>query len=79
MSSHEMGRLFKELLMIGFILNVMMSGFGDFSCSILMVSIVMKSSSFWSLSLTLISTLSLFPVSVAIFNYLSASVLKILY
>ena len=77
MISHDMGCLLKELLMIRFIVRVIISWSGYCFCSILMTSIVMKSSSCWSLSLTLVSTLSFFPVYVVIFNHLRDSVIMI--
>ena len=64
--------LLKELLMIGVIVKVKMSCTGDFSCSVLKISNVMNSSSFWSISLTSVSTLSLFTVTMVVFNHLRA-------
>ena len=47
-------------------------------CSILIISILINSGSFLSLSLTSVSNLNFFPVSVVVCNHLSASVLKLL-
>ena len=58
--------------------KVMMSFSGEVWCSTLIISIVMKSNSSWSLYLDSISTLSFFNVSALIFNYLSASVFTLL-
>ena len=76
--SHDMGFLLKEQFVIGVIFKVFISCSGDFCFSTLIISILMESSSFWYLRLASVSNLRLFPVSVVIFNHLSASVLTLL-
>ena len=55
-----------------------MSFSGQFCCSTLMISIVMKSKIVWYVYLYYISTMTLFPVYVVICNHLSASVITLL-
>ena len=56
----------------------MMSCSEYFSDSILMISVVMKSSSFWSHYLSSVLTLSFFHTSLVICNHPSASVLTLI-
>ena len=77
-SSHGMGYFLNKLMIIGPMVKVIMSFYGDFCLSTLMISIVMKSSSLWCLCLVSVSTLIFFPISVVIFNHLSASVMTLL-
>ena len=78
MISHDMGCLFKELLMIGFMERFMMSSLELCFCSSLRISMVMKSNHCWSLSLVDVSTFNFIPVYVVIFTHLRDSVLTFL-
>ena len=58
--------------------EIIVSCYGTFSWSILMISIVVKFVSCWSLSLNCVSTLIFFTVYFVIFNNLSVFVLTLL-
>ena len=79
MSFHDMECLLKLLLMIGFMDRFMMSSLGVCFCSILRMSMVIKSNNCCYLSLVDVSTLNFTPISMVICTHLRASVLTVLH
>ena len=78
MSYHDKGYFLNEILMIGSMGKLMISFYGYFCCSTLMIPIVMRSNSLWSLYLAYVLTLILFPLSFLICNYLRSSVMMLI-
>ena len=74
-SSFDMG-FFYKLLMIISVVKVMMLFSGYFFLSTLMILTVMNCNNCWYISLTSVSTLILFLVSILICNHFSNSVMK---
>ena len=75
MSSHGMGCLLKEILMIIFMYRIVMYWIGGFFCSSLRISMVIHHNTLLSLFLADVSTLNFIPVSMVVCTHLRDSVL----